>query len=134
MTVAVQDRIDFTMMYATHHAFRRDLGRLIAAAESGRSGSAQLGAGWENFKTQLLLHHDVEDAHLWPRLRLVVAERRRDLTLVDEMEAEHARLDPLLAAIDEASSRMWAFPTDAWIDRADLDVGIDKANGVSHSG
>jgi len=87
-----------------------------------------------DFKTQLLLHHDVEDAHLWPRLRLVVAERRRDLTLVDEMEAEHARLDPLLAAIDEASSRMWAFPTDAWIDRADLDVGIDKANGVSHSG
>src|SRR5665213_1616754 len=102
MTVGVQDRIDFTMMYATHHAFRRDLDRLIAAAETGTSGSAQLGDGWQNFKNQLLLHHDVEDTHLWPRLRQVVAERPRDVALVDEMKAEHARLDPLLAAIDAA--------------------------------
>jgi hypothetical protein len=102
MTVVEQDRIDFTMMYATHHAFRRDLDRFIAAAESDTDGTSQVRAGWRNFKTQLLLHHSVEDTHLWPRLRLAVTNRPSDLTLVDEMEAEHAKLDPLLEAVDAA--------------------------------
>jgi hypothetical protein len=102
MTLVEQDRIDFTMMYATHHAFRRDLDRFIAAAESGNGGTSQVRARWENFKTQLLLHHSVEDTDLWPRLRLAVADRPHDLALVDEMEAEHAKLDPLLVAVDAA--------------------------------
>jgi iron-sulfur cluster repair protein YtfE (RIC family) len=102
MTVAEQNRIDFTMMYATHHAFRRDLDRFIAAAESGNGGTPRVRAGWENFKTQLLLHHSVEDTHLWPRLRLAVTDRPRDLALIDEMETEHAKLDPLLVAVDAA--------------------------------
>jgi len=60
--------IDFTMMYATHDVFRRDLGRLKAAATAGTAQAPGVRAGWENFKAQLLLHHSVEDTDLWPRV------------------------------------------------------------------
>ena len=54
--------IDFTMMYVTHDAFRRDLGRPKAAATAGTAQAPGVRAGWENFKAQLLLHHSVEDS------------------------------------------------------------------------
>ncbi|MEC3914494.1 hemerythrin domain-containing protein [Nocardia sp. CDC160] len=94
--------IDFTPMYATHNAFRRDLARLREAAETGRMDTPGVRAGWANFKRQLDVHHSVEDAVLWPRLLDAVADRPDDLALIAEMEAEHARLDPLLAVVDEA--------------------------------
>lgn len=92
--------IDFTMMYVTHNAFRRDLDRLAAAA-GNPAGTAGIRAGWENFKTQLHLHHSVEDSHLWPRLQRAVTGAG-DLVLLEQMEAEHALIDPLLAAVDTA--------------------------------
>ena len=88
------ETIDFTMMYVTHNAFRRDLDRLTAAATVPR-------AGWQNFKDQLHLHHSVEDSHLWPRLQRAVTEPG-DFALLEQMEAEHALIDPLLAAVDAA--------------------------------
>ena len=96
------EAIDFTMMYVTHDAFRRDLGRFSAAAAAGTAGAPGVRAGWENFKAQLLLHHSVEDAHLWPRVRRAAAGRPDGLALLGEMEAEHAQIDPLLAAVDGA--------------------------------
>jgi hypothetical protein len=95
------ETIDFTEMYVTHDAFRRDLERLAAAADAGKATGPEVRAGWEAFKDQLLVHHSVEDEWLWPRL----AERVKDpegLALLGDMEAEHARLDPLLASYDEA--------------------------------
>ena len=92
--------IDFTMMYATHDAFRRDLSRFTAAAAAGTADAAGVRAGWENFKSQLLLHHSVEDTHLWPRVRRAAAGLPQGLVLLDEIEAEHAQIDPLLAAVD----------------------------------
>lgn len=97
--------LDFTNMYATHDAFRRDLDRLVTAVEEGRSGSAGVRAGWENFKKQLHLHHTVEDAELWPRVKRAVTGRPKDLALMAEMEAEHAELDPRLDAVDDALAR-----------------------------
>jgi hemerythrin-like domain-containing protein len=94
--------IDFTVMYATHDAFRRDLTRLVAAATSGKAGTPQVRAGWENFKHQLDIHHTVEDTELWPRVERAVADRPGDLALMQDMKAEHTRLDPLLKAVDEA--------------------------------
>ncbi len=94
--------IDFTMMYATHDAFRRDLGRFTAASAAGTAHAPGVRAGWENFKAQLLLHHRVEDTDLWPRVRRAAAGRPAGLTLLDEMEAEHAQVDPLLAAVDDS--------------------------------
>lgn len=94
--------IDFTMMYVTHDAFRRDLGRFTAASAAGTAHSPGVRAGWENFKAQLLLHHSVEDTHLWPRVRRVAAGLPSGLALLDGMEAEHAQIDPLLTAVDDA--------------------------------
>jgi iron-sulfur cluster repair protein YtfE (RIC family) len=94
--------IDFTMMYATHDAFHRDLDRFTVASAAGTADAPGVHAGWENFKAQLLLHHSVEDSDLWPRVRRAAAGRPSSLALLDEMEAEHARIDPLLAAVDAA--------------------------------
>jgi iron-sulfur cluster repair protein YtfE (RIC family) len=94
-------QIDFIMMYVTHDAFRRDLTRLEAAASAGRAGTPQARAGWENFKTQLHVHHTVEDTWLWPRLTDLVKDRPDALALLDDMESEHARLDPLLETFDQ---------------------------------
>jgi iron-sulfur cluster repair protein YtfE (RIC family) len=102
MTDARAETIDFTMMYVTHDALRRDLGRLTSAAAAGTARSPAVRAGWENFKAQLHVHHTVEDDDLWPRLYRAVADRPDAVTLLQEMEAEHAVLDPLLAAVDEA--------------------------------
>ncbi|MEU6147916.1 hemerythrin domain-containing protein [Streptomyces sp. NPDC047081] len=94
--------IDFTAMYAAHDAFRRDLERLARAVDDGRAHTPGVRAGWENFKHQLHIHHTAEDSDLWPRTRERVADRPRDLALLDDMEAEHSRIDPLLAAVDTA--------------------------------
>ncbi|MFI7387212.1 hemerythrin domain-containing protein [Streptomyces sp. NPDC049813] len=90
------------MMYATHDAFRRDLDRLVTAADAGTAHTPGVLAGWANFKHQLHIHHTVEDSHLWPRLQVQVTHRPRDLALLADMEAEHARIDPLLATVDAA--------------------------------
>ncbi|WP_171166030.1 hemerythrin domain-containing protein [Streptomyces sp. I05A-00742] len=105
MAVDEKTPLDFTNMYATHDAFRRDLDRLVTVVEAGRAGSPGVRAGWENFKKQLHIHHTVEDAELWPRVKGAVAGRPRDLALMAEMEAEHAELDPRLDAVDGALSR-----------------------------
>ncbi|MEV5508807.1 hemerythrin domain-containing protein [Streptomyces orinoci] len=100
--------IDFTVMYATHNAFRRDLDRLIRAAEASTAADgpqSQSRAGWENFKRQLHVHHTVEDAALWPRVERATVGRPADRALLAEMEAEHARLNPLLEAVDAAMTQ-----------------------------
>ncbi|MCX4091757.1 hemerythrin domain-containing protein [Nocardia sp. alder85J] len=94
--------IDFTIMYATHDAFRRDLEHLAAAATAGRADAPGVRAGWANFTRQLHVHHTVEDAALWPPVLGRLTGRPSDAALVGEMEAEHAALDPALHAVDEA--------------------------------
>ncbi len=90
-----------TMMYVMHDALRRDL-HLIAKAAARRTPLLRTAAGWELFKKALLTHHVAEDEALWPPMRAALADRPDDLALLDAMEAEHARIDPLLAAIDDA--------------------------------
>ncbi len=102
MAITQQPAIDFTVMYATHNAFRRDLGRFLAASAAGKADTSQVRVGWQNFKTQLLIHHSVEDADLWPRIQRAVAGLPGDLAMLEEMEAEHALINPLLAAVDES--------------------------------
>jgi hypothetical protein len=99
---AEQQTIDFTMMYVTHKALRRDVERFGAAVAAGNATAPAVRAGWENFKNQLHVHHTVEDDDLWPRLYAAVAGRREALAMLQEMEAEHAVLDPMLEAVDTA--------------------------------
>jgi hypothetical protein len=95
---------DLTVMIAAHDAFKHDLASLARAAqEVGRASpdrQRSVAAGWELFKRQLHLHHTAEDALVWPALRERLARSANALSVLDEMEAEHGEIDPLLAAVD----------------------------------
>jgi hypothetical protein len=97
---------DLAIMLAAHDAFRRDLARLArAAAAADLSDPAKrrsVAAGWELFKRELHLHHTAEDGIIWPVLRPRLAHSENALSVLDEMEEEHERIDPLLAAVDAA--------------------------------
>jgi hypothetical protein len=97
---------DLTIMLGAHAALRRDLTRLARAAafadlpDQARRASVQ--AGWETFKRQLHLHHTAEDTLVWPALRQRLANSEHARSVLDEMEAEHQLIDPLLAGVDDA--------------------------------
>ncbi|MEW2521166.1 hemerythrin domain-containing protein [Actinacidiphila alni] len=93
-------RLDFTMMYAVHDAFRRDLGQLVAAADPRTGSLRAFKAGWANLTYYLDIHHTAEDTVLWPPMRGKVGADPERKALLDAMEAEHAVLDPLVAAVD----------------------------------
>ncbi|WP_084963218.1 hemerythrin domain-containing protein [Thermoactinospora rubra] len=112
-------RLDMTMMFAVHDALRRELTHLARiTSRTGDDPRRLLAAavGWELFKGYLHVHHTSEDDKLWPAMRRAVAGRPDDLALLDAMEAEHAVIDPLLAAIDAAV--------------ADADSGHERLGGL----
>lgn len=98
-------RLDMSMMYAVHDALRRDL-RQISRISSQRDDDPvrllRAGLGWRIFSKFLGVHHAAEDASIWPVVRASTAGQTDALGLLDEMEAEHAAIDPLLALIDKA--------------------------------
>jgi iron-sulfur cluster repair protein YtfE (RIC family) len=100
---------DLTIMLAAHNAFRRDLTRLArtaAAADLADPAKRRaVAAGWELFKRELHLHHTAEDEIVWPVLRPRLAHSEHALSVLDAMEEEHERIDPLLAAVDAAFTR-----------------------------
>lgn len=90
--------VDFTMMYAAHDAFSRDLRALVADGAPRDWGSDEL-VTWSVFTTQLHVHHRAEDDALWPALReqqLTDAE----VATMDAMELEHAAIDPYVERVD----------------------------------
>jgi Hemerythrin HHE cation binding domain len=95
-------------------AFRRDLTRLArAAAAADLSDPARrrsVNAGWELFKRQLHMHHTAEDEIIWPTLRPRLAHSQAAWSVLDAMEEEHGRIDPLLAAVDAAFAQQAAPP------------------------
>jgi hypothetical protein len=108
MTSHATGHLDLTVMLAFHDAFRRDLGHLARAAsrrpadlDDPNRRTAVL-AGWELFKTYLHIHHTAEDNDLWPRMRTHLADRPDELALLQAMQDEHARIDPLLEAVEGA--------------------------------
>jgi len=105
-TTRAAGQVDLTMMLVMHGAFRRDLAHLARAASRHRTDDpaqrAAVLAGWELFKAALVFHHAGEDTDLWPRMRAHLAGHPSDLALLQAMEDEHARIDPLLDAVDGA--------------------------------
>ena len=100
-------KLDMSMMFAMHDALRRDLeriGRIAARLDGDPAKLLHAAVGWELFKKFLVNHHESEDEALWPALRAAVAAHPGQLALVDALEAEHAVIDPLLAAIDAAAA------------------------------
>jgi hypothetical protein len=109
---------DLTIMLAAHDAFRRDLTRLARAAGTANDPARRLpvAAGWELFKRELHLHHTAEDEIIWPALRDRLEHSQAALSVLDEMEAEHERIDPLLAAVDAEFARQ---PADSGLQPGD---------------
>lgn len=103
---------DLTMMYVLHHAFRRDLADFVSAAErtpvSDREAWRRLAARWEVFGELLHDHHTKEDDYVWPLLieKTSAAGDAHALQVLEEMEAEHASIDPLLESCADGFARL----------------------------
>jgi hemerythrin-like domain-containing protein len=96
---------DMTMMYVMHAALRRDLeriARVTARPDDDPKHVLRTAVGWEMFNSYLHAHHTAEDDLLWPPMRKALADESDGVALLDAMEAEHAAIDPLMAAIDAA--------------------------------
>ena len=96
--------VDLTPMFLMHHAFRRDLANFEAAVRgtpvSDRKTWRALDRRWQRFAAILHHHHSGEDAYIWPELVAAVEAggTPQDRATLDAMEAEHAEIDPMLAA------------------------------------
>lgn len=93
--------VDFTMMYVAHAAFARDLRWLGRGCERGQAQTPAARARWATFTKQLHIHHRAEDTALWPLLR-AAALRPDESDVLDQMELEHAQIDPQLERIEGA--------------------------------
>ena len=107
---------DQTGMYVMHHGFRRDLTSFVAAVERTPVSEAGVWTAmhgrWLKFAEVLHHHHGVEDDHLWPVLARHAARagNAADLAMLDDMEAEHAVIDPALRAVEAAFREMREHP------------------------
>src|ERR1700733_4658031 len=121
---------DLTIMLAAHDAFRRDLTRLArAAASADLSDPARrrsVAAGWDLFKRELHIHHTAEDEVIWPVLRPRLVHSEAALSVLDAMEDEHERIDPLLAAVDAAFTQRDGTPSAA-ADQTGAESGAEAA-------
>lgn len=100
-------KLDMSLMFAMHDALRRELVQVARIAAMGDDHPGRLlhaALGWELFKKFLTVHHQSEDDALWPPLRARVAGHPDRVALADELEAEHAVIEPLLESIDAAAA------------------------------
>ncbi|WP_344891034.1 hemerythrin domain-containing protein [Actinomadura meridiana] len=95
-----RDTTCHTILHAAHDAFRRDLDRLVAAATAGKGRNVHVRAGWENFKDLFVVHHELKDRMLWPRVERAVGGRRAERAVLAEVRADHARIGPLIGRVD----------------------------------
>lgn len=111
-TAAPDGPIDLTVMFVMHHAFRRDLAALAAAAAvtpvEDRATWRALQQRWTLFAGILHHHHSGEDGGLWPLLLESVdaAGDADGRAVLEAMSAEHAGIDPLLEACAEDFARL----------------------------
>lgn len=135
---------DMTMMYVLHHAFRRDLRdfRGVAArlTSDDQAGWSRLQQRWLLFTSELHTHHTKEDEILWPLLALHAREAGdlESLQVLEEMEAEHTRLDPLLTSCDAGLAALAiradvAVRGDLLDDLAELESTLDQHLGHEES-
>ncbi len=104
--------VDMTLMYAIHHAFRRDLAAFAAAARAtpaaDRRTWAALERRWGVFSRSLHEHHGTEDRFVWPALTERADDAGRDV--LRAMEDEHAEIDPALEACAAGFARLSSRP------------------------
>lgn len=96
--------LDMTAMHAMHDALRREvehLARVTVQIDADPRRILRTAIGWRLFKQAVRGHHTAEDRVLWPALRRRLADQPGELVVLEAMEAEHAAVDQLIAAIDE---------------------------------
>lgn len=81
-----------TIIMSSHHAFRRDLACIAAAAPA-----ELVVAEWTHFRNALHAHHQSEDAGMFPMMR---AEHPELAAAIDQLDAQHHDIDELLGSID----------------------------------
>jgi hypothetical protein len=98
-----------TALLMSHHAFRRDVARFAVAlrhlATDDTARAAALQTEWQSYRGALHGHHEVEDTRIFPHLRSTQAEL---VPVIDQLAAQHRRIDPLLAAGDRAFTSLSA--------------------------
>ena len=115
-TYAAAGPHDLSGMFVAHHGFRRDLYRFAMATRNTPVDDAQtwkaLGTRWARFGEILHHHHVTEDTAIWPELLGAVdAEDDRGAHgTLDEMEAEHEVVDPMLTACAAGFATMATAP------------------------
>jgi hypothetical protein len=129
---------DQTGMYVMHHAFRRDLARFESAvrrtpAEEGETWRL-LRDRWHRVGEVLHHHHKIEDEAFWPVLMRHADERDDDdaRRMLVAMEAEHADIDPGLAACDGAFADMVRHPCEEHRTALDARVTAVRASLLGH--
>ncbi len=103
---ATERLTDVRDMYVVHRVFRREfvlipkLVRQVAAGDTARAGVV---AGHARLVLAGLdMHHTGEDLLLWPKL---LDRDRPDAELVHRMEAQHHRVEELIARLGESLTR-----------------------------
>jgi acetyl esterase/lipase len=135
--------VDVAPMYLIHRAFRRDTVAFTdvvpTVAPADRARWTLLARRFDLFATVLHKHHSGEDAALWPLL----AERGADPAVLDALQAEHAGIDPALAATradlrtladgagDAATRDRLAATTARLRDALDAHLAHEERNGMA---
>jgi len=93
-----------TMLMLSHHAFRRDLARFIAAIAQVKAGEtariAALQEEWtKSFRLALHGHHHIEDTAMFPDIK---AKQPELAPAIETLMAQHHHIDPLLERGDAA--------------------------------
>jgi len=91
-----------TALMMSHHAFRRDLRRFLAALDQPTLATPQTEAlreEWQSFHASLHGHHEAEDHGMFPNMR---AQGEGVARVIDGLSADHRRIDPLLERGDQA--------------------------------
>lgn len=101
------DELDLSGFLAAHAMFREEFGLLAAVANTPLDAArAAATEGHADLVLKLLhVHHTVEDDHMWPLLRERAPAAAADL---DRLEAQHERLDALIAAATDRARSMAA--------------------------
>lgn len=127
-------RLDMSTMLTIHAALRRDLeqvARIASRRDSTDVTRLRAARGWQQFKKFLVVHHQAEDDVLWPALRATVAGSPDQLALVDALEQEHAVIDPLFRAADDAAgSRSFGDIVDELVTKLGGHLAHEESDGL----
>jgi hypothetical protein len=88
-----------TAFLLSHHAFRRDLVRLMRALERNSLDDATLREEWKWYRNALHGHHTQEDTAVFPGVK---QQHPQLAATVDRLMADHHHIDPILARADAA--------------------------------